>query len=200
MTENGKLIALEGIDGCGKSTVQKYLAAQLSAMGYDTVMLVEPTDGKYGRELRERARRHERPDPQRETELFILDRKEDVRKNILPALERGAVVILDRYYISTAAYQGSRGLSVSDIIRRNEEFAPVPDLVIILDIQPDEGLKRVGKRGELDGFEVKEYLEKVRAIYLDLAKKRGFRVIDAARPLQKVQQDVLTAVLDVVQR
>lgn len=196
------LIAIEGIDGAGKTTIARFLRDELEKRGYPVVLLKEPTDGEYGRKIKEAEKRYE---PEEELKLFLLDRKEDVDKNILPALRNGKIVIMDRYYISSMAYQGARGLDMDEIRRMNEEVAPKPDLVIILDVSPQEGLKRVGRRGNRTIFEEESYLARVRENFLKIARmwnetNRKVRVINAEQELEEVRRDVLDVVLRVLSR
>jgi len=194
------LIAIEGIDGAGKTTIARFLKDELEKRGYSVVLLKEPTDGEYGRKIKEAEKRFE---PEEELKLFLLDRKEDVENNILPALRDGKIVIMDRYYISSMAYQGARGLDMDEIQRANEEIAPKPDLVIILDVSPQEGLRRVGKRGNRTIFEEESYLAKVRKNFLKVEHvwsetNRKVVVINAERKLEDVKKDVLDAVLHIL--
>ena len=195
------LIAIEGIDGAGKTTIARFLRDELEKRGFSVILLKEPTDGEYGRRIKEA---EDRFDPEEELQLFLLDRKEDVEKNILPALREGKVVIMDRYYISSIAYQGARGLDLDEIRKMNEEIAPKPDLIIILDVSPQEGLKRVGKRGSRTVFEEESYLAEVRENFLRIGEKMGengnVKVINAERELEEVKKDVLDAVLRVLSR
>ncbi len=167
---SGKLIVFEGIDGVGKTSMCKYLLEYIKVRGYPAVYLKEPSEGEYGQKIREMARSGIRMDPLSEYELFMKDRRENVEKNIIPALMEGKLVILDRYYFSTMAYQGAVGLSVDKIRMENEEFAPVPDLLFLLELSVDESLKRItGKRGDVtDAFETREYLLKVQRIFEQL--------------------------------
>ena len=105
---SGLFIVLEGIDGTGKSTQTQRLATYFSALGWEVVLSREPTDGPWGKKLRESATTG-RLEPEQELEYFLLDRKEHVENLILPSLKDDKVVILDRYYFSTMAYQGCRG-------------------------------------------------------------------------------------------
>ncbi len=180
------LIAVEGIDGAGKTTVSKYIADILKKKGYDVVILKEPTDGKYGRQIKSSNRRL---DPERELELFILDRIEDVKNNIIPALNAKKVVIMDRYYYSNIAYQSAVGLDGEEIKKMNEEIAPKPDLVILLDVDPETALKRIVSRGKLTPFEELEYLKKVRENFLKYTDNVTV-VVDASKPLEKVKEEV----------
>ena len=168
----GLLLVVEGIDGTGKSTLAKGLAQALKAKGYDAVLTFEPTYGTYGKKLRESFKSKRRLSPEEELRLFTQDRMEHVKNLIMPSLGRGKIVISDRYYLSTMAYQGARGLDPEKIRKENESFAPVPHLAILLCLEPEEALKRITqKRGEVpNSFETLEYLRRVKEIFdsLDL--------------------------------
>ena len=103
-----------------------------------------------------------------ELEWFLADRRQDVEQNIRPALAGGQVVVLDRYYFSTMAYQGALGCDPALIQRRNEAFAPPPDLLFLLDIAPAQGLQRVHRHRQPDAFERLEYLERVAALFAEM--------------------------------
>ncbi len=165
--KKGALIVIEGIDGAGKSTQAKRLLNFLADDGYETLGLTEPTNGVWGKKIREMAHRGERETtPEDEYRLFILDRMENVKENILPALSKDKVVVLDRYYFSTMAYQGARGLNPDKIMEENVEFAPVPHLVVFIDITVDECMRRIKKgRDSFSPFEKREYLEEVKEIF-----------------------------------
>ena len=165
--KKGVLIVIEGIDGAGKSTQAKRLLDFLADDGYEVLGLTEPTNGVWGKKIREMAHRGEREGiPEEEYRLFILDRVENVEENILPALAEKKVVLLDRYYFSTMAYQGARGLDPGKVMEENEEFAPAPDLVVFIDIGVDECLRRIKKgRDGFSPFEKREYLDKVKEIF-----------------------------------
>lgn len=170
MLEKGVLIVIEGIDGAGKSTQAKNLLRKLRALGLEAVYFREPSRGKWGRELKRKAKETGSLTPGQELELFQKDRQENVEKNLKPALKKKKVVILDRYYFSTIAYQGAKGIDQARIRRMNEKFAPKPDLVFILDIEAGEGLARIADRKEKDVlFERESYLVKVGRIF------RGFK-------------------------
>ncbi|WP_202319766.1 dTMP kinase [Archaeoglobus neptunius] len=180
------LIAIEGIDGAGKTTVSHFIAELLREKGFDVVVLKEPGNSRYGIKIKNSEKRLS---PEEELELFILDRKEDVRENILPALHSGKIVIMDRYYYSNIAYQSARGIDWEYIKRENEKIAPKPDLTIILDVDAEQALKRVKKRGKLTPFEDLEYLKKVRENFLKYADSTTV-VIDASKPLDEVKREV----------
>ncbi len=180
------LIAIEGIDGSGKTTIASYISKILKERGYDVIVLKEPSDSEYGRKLKEL---NKRLPPEEECKLFLLDRIEDVKKNILPALKSGKIVIMDRYYLSNVAYQSARGLDPEKIRRDNEKIAPKPDLTIILDLDPEIALERIKNRGKPSPFEGLEYLRKVRENFLKFADNNSV-IIDASRDLDEVKKDV----------
>lgn len=184
----GFLLVIEGIDGAGKSTLGRRLAAHARAQGLTTVVSREPTDGPHGTALR-RSAKMGRLSLSDELELFLKDRAEHVATLIRPALARGEIVILDRYYLSTAAYQGARGADPAEIVARNEAFAPVPDLVLLLDIDPLGGTGRILHRGDQpDDFEAVAYLARVREIFVSLPQP-FIRRLNAARPVDEVFGD-----------
>lgn len=165
----GLFLVFEGLDGAGKTTQVRLLRDHLQQAGYEVVCLKEPTDGPWGQKIR-RLAQHGRHAVTPETELawFLEDRRQDVEHNIRPALRRGQVVVLDRYYFSTMAYQGARGGDPNAIRALNEAFAPLPDLLFILDISPTQGLQRIHANREPDDFERLDYLERVAALFADM--------------------------------
>jgi dTMP kinase len=188
--KKGILIAIEGIDGSGKSAIAKELVDFLNAVGYDAILLKEPSDSIYGEKIRKSA---QRLPPEEELDLFLRDREIDVRERILPALEKGKVIVMDRYYYSNIAYQSARGIDAERIRSLNEKFAPKPDLVIILDVSPETALRRIKRRGKLTAFESRDYLEKVRKNFLKLADERTV-VVNAEKGLEEVKKDVFAIV------
>ena len=192
--KRGLLIAFEGIDGTGKSTQLPLLADWLRGQGCAVVETREPTDGPYGREIRALYRDRSRVSRERELELFVLDRRQHVTECILPALEQGRIVLTDRYYFSTAAYQGAGGSDPAAIFAANA-FAPEPDLVVLLTLPVGEGVARIRDlRGEtLNDFEQQEQLEKVAALFASFPHDCIVR-IQAARPVAAVQAAIREAV------
>ena len=179
----GFFIVFEGLDGAGKTTQVQLLAANLRQAGYDVVCLKEPTDGPWGQKIRHRARQEEHDvTPETELEWFLQDRREDVASNIRPALARGQVVLLDRYYFSTMAYQGALGYDPESIRQRNEAFAPPPDLLLLLELPPQQGLERIAQQRERDGFERLDYLERVAAIFAAMRFPYLRRIAATAEP------------------
>ncbi len=164
--QKGVLIVFEGIDGAGKSTQAEILLDRLKARGYDVAYFREPSESKWGREIKKRALFADSLSPEEELELFQKDRRENVERNLKPALEEKKIVILDRYYYSTIAYQGAKGIDHEMIKKANEEFVVKPDLVFILDIDAKRGLERIQNRKKKDKlFEREDYLVKVREIF-----------------------------------
>ncbi len=197
----GILIAIEGIDGTGKSTQAKRLVAALVGHGYSVAFSREPTGGPHGRRILEASRSERSLTPQEEVDLFISDRKAHIEDLIQPALRESLVVILDRYYYSSVAYQGIlEGMTPEKVLAANEAFAPKPDLWLILDVDPDVGLGRIARRGGgTTSFERAEYLEKVRDVFRSLAGANVVH-IDASKDEDTVAQDVEAAVLELCDR
>lgn len=193
--KKGYLFVLEGIDGTGKTTLAGMLARRLSEEGYAVELTREPSDSVWGRRIRESFLGHVRLDLQEECRLFVLDREAHVAEIIAPALKNGKLVVCDRYYFSTMAYQGARGANVKEIQMQNERIAPIPDRVFYLRLAPEKALKRIQElRGDVpNNFESLEYLRKVAAIF-DAMDFPFFRRINADRPLDTILQDLLCEV------
>jgi dTMP kinase len=198
--KKGLLIVLEGIDGAGKSTQAGRLLRKLRALGCEAVSYREPTRGKWGRAIKRMAKTAGSLTPQEELDLFVKDRRENVRKNIKPALSGKKVAILDRYYFSTIAYQGAKGIDPAYIRRLNERFAVKPDLVFILDIEAGRGLGRIQNRKRKDLlFERERYLARVRKIFGGF-RGRKFIHLDAARPKEELSEEIAARVLRLVRK
>jgi len=158
---------LEGIDGSGKTTQARSLLRRLRYRGRKAVFFREPTRGKWGRAIKKMAARADSLTPDEELNLFVQDRRENVEKNLKPALKAGKIVVLDRYYFSTIAYQGAKGIDTGRIRRMNEAFAVKPDLVIVLDVDAGAGLARIrGRKTRDELFEREDYLARVRDVFL----------------------------------
>lgn len=194
----GLLIAIEGIDGAGKTTLARRLADLLEQAGAEVVLSKEPTNGPWGTQLRASAATG-RLRPEQEVELLLRDRRQHVEELVQPALARGAVVILDRYFPSMVAYQGSAGLPVDELLQQND-FAPRPHLLLLLDLPPDTGLARIHARGDVPNhFETAQNLERCRAIFQQL-ELAGKQVIDAGGNEAEVLRDALAAVVPALLR
>lgn len=161
----GKLIVIEGIDGSGKSTCAKNLTEKLNSINIKTIYTFEPTHSHYGAKLRE-GMLSEDLDAEEELLLFVKDRKEHIEYMIKPALKEGYFIILDRYFYSSIAYQGAKGIDINLIINMHKDFIIKPDIVFIFHLPIDIALNRIiSKRGIADRFENETYLKKVDKIF-----------------------------------
>ncbi len=199
----GRFITVEGIEGVGKTTNIDFIRRQLLMADRKVLLTREPG----GTPLAEAIRgllldpEYTGMDARCELQLVFAARAEHLDKVIRPALAQGKWVLCDRFTDATYAYQGGgRGIETG-IIAALETLVQGdfrPDLTLLLDVPVAVGLARAGKRGTLDRFEQEqvEFFERVRACYLDMARKHAarYQVIDAAQPLDHVQQE-LAAVL-----
>jgi dTMP kinase len=187
-----KLIVFEGIDGSGKTSLSRLFLKYLTQKGIPAVWLREPTDSALGDKIRSVAQNSEQISPQQELDYFIQDRRWDVENNILPALQSGKTVVLDRYFYSNACYQGARGLDMNAIIDLNLAFAPQPDLTFIIDVDVDRALARISssRPGLAMLFEKKDFLLKVRSNYLKLTGPQ-LAHIDGNRDIDTVLADII---------
>ena len=188
-------IVFEGIDGSGKSTQAAMLGQYLKNKSYACSLMAEPTQGVWGKKIREMLKSGRVPSPEEQMRLFILDREEDAKRNILPALGKGDIVIMDRYYFSNAAYQGAGGIDPQKIIRENiMRGFPSPDRVYLIDIDPDRALDRITGRNNSDEkevFEKRSFLKKVRDIYLSMAEGR-FSVINGSMVQDNIHREIVS--------
>ncbi|HDD31885.1 MAG TPA: dTMP kinase [Thermococcus litoralis] len=199
----GMFIVLEGIDGAGKSTQAKMLAEWFENKGYEVVLTKEPTDTAFGKLIRrlvltggkEGIIDGARISKEAEALLFAADRAEHVKKLIEPSLKAGKVVISDRYFYSSLAYQWARGLDLEWLINLNA-FAPRADLVILLDLPVKESIKRINGRSIRSEFDkIVELQKKVRENYLKLAEKfEEIRIINALAPVEDIHNDIVALV------
>jgi dTMP kinase len=173
-------IVFEGIDGSGKTTISDMIFQYYSSMGIPSVKLMEPTEGTHGMEIRRMLKGGNAPGAAEQMRLFLLDREDDVERNIAPALSSRKMIIMDRYYYSNAAYQGAMGIDPGSIISANtERNFPVPDRVYLFDIEPATALERISMRNRGRGGEIFEkaaFLERVRDIYLSCRDDRFLKV------------------------
>ena len=192
----GVLVNLEGIDGCGKSTQSKLLLEKLEGEGEKVIILKEPTKRPHGQKLWDVLHGKRKASNEEILELFVLDRKQHVEEKIQPSLDDGAVVLMDRYYYSSMAYQVAGGIDVEEI-REKHAFAPKPDIVLIFDLPVSIALERVKGHSDADEFEKEEHLEKVRVAYLDLENDPLVRIVDATRTPEGIFGDVWKLVSEV---
>jgi dTMP kinase len=194
-----KFVVFEGIDGSGKSTQCLLLYDYISSLNIPAKLLAEPTNGKYGQKIRKMLQADKPLPVDEQIRLFIEDRKQDYKKNIAPCLKDNITIVMDRYFYSNAAYQGSKEIPPAEIIRRNLESGfPVPDRVYYIDIQPVIAMERIiarNGRGNTEMFEKISFLEKVRENFLAIQDNR-FRKIDGNLAPEKifriVQKDFLS--------
>jgi dTMP kinase len=192
----GRLITLEGIDGSGKSTLLAPLAAALRGAGHDVRVTREPTDSPTGQALRQSLRADEH-DALAEAFLFLADHAAHAR-DVRRWLARGQWVVSDRWGDSCLAYQGA---SLEGVVRdplawlerAQEPIALRPDCVLLLDLAPERAVERLAGRAEREKFERAAFLARVRRNYLDLAKRRGFEVLDAALPPDALRDEAMAA-------
>ena len=190
------LVNLEGIDGCGKSTQSKLLLEKLEGEGEKVIILKEPTKRPHGQKLWDMLHGKRKATNEEILELFVLDRKQHVEEKIEPALDSGAVVLMDRYYYSSMAYQVAGGIDVEEI-REKHEFAPKPDVVLIFDLPVSVALERVKGHSDADEFEKEEHLEKVREAYLNLENDPLVRIVDATGTPEEIFGNVWKLVSEV---
>jgi dTMP kinase len=196
----GVLLALEGIDGSGKTTQALLLAEALRQRGVKVLLTREPTSGPAGERLRSYLAGPSRHlSPSEELALFVDDRRDHVARVIRPSLATGQVVITDRYYYSSVAYQGALGLDPAGILAANEAFAPRPQAVFILTLPPELAVARLSQNSDRlrQVSEGPEYLGQVAAIYASLSGTHIHRV-DAVRAPENVHTALLGITLKVL--
>jgi len=206
-------ITLEGIEGSGKTTQIKNVAEFLQSKGQDCIITREPGGTKTGEKIRAILLDPESRDMDSLTELllYMADRSQHIKEFIYPSLASGKTVLCDRYYDATVVYQGfARGLDIGLINNLHElVFEDLkPDITILLDLPPETGLTRAweqienGSRTALETRFEKETLsfhQKVRAGYLELAKKEPlrFRIVDASNDENQVKNDIMKILSEV---
>jgi len=173
----GCLIAIDGIDGAGKTTQASRLCRDLASAGLDVVASREPTAGPAGQKIRSLAESGLRATPEEELRLFQEDREQHVGSLVVPALQAGKCVVLDRYFLSTVAYQGARGLDHVALLAECEVRFPIPNLAVFLDVDAEVGVHRVEARGKVVAvFERVELLREVAKVFRGVERPYVARV------------------------
>ncbi len=193
---NSILIAVEGIDGAGKTTQVRMLREALERAGETPIVSKEPTNGPWGKIIKNSATTG-RLSPEAELDAFIKDRTQHVEELIGPALNQGRFVILDRYFYSSIAYQGSRGANVQEVRNLMESKFPIPDAVFVLDIDPAVGVHRIAhSRGEEPNhFEDRANLAKARAIFQQMTGA-NIHHIDGSASREMVHGEIMNRFID----
>jgi len=196
--KKGVLIVFEGTDGTGKSTQLSLLEKYLQNNDYPIVTTREPTEGKYGQQIRKLYMQRDSLTPREELELFLADRKEHIDNVINPSLASGKIVLCDRYFLSTVAYQGAIGFDIDELISLNN-FAPSPDIALLFYAPLDTGKKRIteGRGDSLNDFEQIENLQKVATIFNSLTLAYIQR-INAQGSIKDIHAKVVSHVLPII--
>ena len=191
-------ISIEGIEGCGKSTLVNSLSRYLEEKKILHIVTKEPGSSPIGKILREiLLDKNKKIDPLTELIMMFSDSLKHHDKVIKPSLEKGKIVITDRYIDSTYAYQGAgRGISktiIDNLVHKTEIL--LPDITFLLDLAPEIGLKRASSRNELDRFELEnlEFHQRLRKNFLDVAgaNPNRFLIIDAEQEPNDILQTVI---------
>jgi dTMP kinase len=185
-------ICIEGLDGCGKTTQTRLLVRRLKKMGYAAVYTAEPSSGKIGQFIKKYCLHGgKRVTDIVEALLFAADRFEHVNNEIIPALNKGKIVVSDRYVYSSLAYQGAAGLDLKWIEAINKH-ALRPDLAIFIDVEPEIAIKRLkSKKSVMENLETQK---KVRSVYLDFVQKGELVRIDGNNCKAEVAETILNVV------
>ncbi len=195
-------IAIEGIDGVGKSTVITMLRSRLEGNGYRVHVTAEPSQSPIGKLIRDWLLKpgSNVAHPSIFALLFVADRVQHYYGEVKPMLDRGYVVITERYMESTLAYQGAMGLPL-DWLMELHRFVPKPDLTIILDAPVNTVINRLRSRRELEVFEVDVgFLSRVREVLLERASLSNYPVVNADRDLEVIVDDVYGLITNALRR
>ena len=202
---SGLFISFEGIDGCGKSTQADLLRSYLESKGEQVELLREPGGTALSEQIREILLNpnNDKMDPSTESILLSASRAQLTREIIIPALERGNVVICDRYADSTLAYQGyGRGINLEWLEKLNA-FATAglkPDITLLVDLPVDEALNRMQSKSfdriEMEGI---EFLDKVRSGYLELTDRfsKRYFMIDGMETIEEMSKKIIKKIEEI---
>ncbi len=202
---SGLFISFEGIDGCGKSTQADLLRSYLESKGEQVELLREPGGTALSEQIREILLNpnNDKMDPSTESILLSASRAQLTREIIIPALERGNVVICDRYADSTLAYQGyGRGINLEWLEKLNA-FATAglkPDITLLVDLPVDEAFNRMQSKSfdriEMEGI---EFLDKVRSGYLELTDRfsKRYFMIDGMETIEEISKKIINKIEEI---
>ena len=192
LRDRGVLIAIEGLDGSGKTTHARILNENLRRYGYNSEYTKEPSIGKIGSFIQSMILYGNiMTEPTVEALLFAADRVDHIKSFVEPSLRQGRIIISDRYVYSSLAYQGARGVDLK-WLRNINEFAPKADISFYIDVPPEVALSR--KRGTKSVFERLDFQTRVRNIYLEFARAKELHLISGNNPLNRVQEELLSSV------
>ena len=205
----GQFITIEGSEGVGKTTNLNHIHQRLQAAGIEVVETREPGGTPLGEELRELLLDHRYSGMSEDSELMLMfaARAEHLAQVIRPALDAGRWVLCDRFTDASHAYQGAgRGISNTRIAQLEEwvQQGLHPDFTLLLDLDPEIGMERAGKRGALDRFEKEQidFFHRVRQGYLNRADQfpQRFHVINAAESIESVQDAIDRAMIPFIEQ
>ncbi|MCB7068953.1 MULTISPECIES: dTMP kinase [Bacillaceae] len=207
--EKGTFITVEGPDGAGKTTVLNIIAEELAAEGYPIVQTREPGGSPIAEKIRQIIldKKHTEMDPRTEALLYAAARRQHLIEKIIPALEKGNIVLCDRFIDASIVYQGfARKIGIDEVLKINH-FAienTMPDLTIYFDIEPEIGLERIQKhrQGEMNrlDLETMEFHKMVREGYLQLLDRFPDRIkkVMADRPIEEVKTEAKKLILSLL--
>ncbi len=188
-------IAIDGIDGSGSTTHSHLLKTFLESQNFKVHLTQEPSDGEIGILLRKFLKNKDIP-PATDALMFAADRVIHYHNEIKKKLDDGFIVVSDRYKESSVVYQSLQSDQITiEWIKDINKFAGEPDLTIILDIDAKISLTRK-KNDNLEKFENKQFLEKVRALYLSRAEKLGYNIINSDDKIELVQEKIQRIIMD----
>jgi len=199
--KKGKFIVFEGLDGSGSSTHSDLIVKRLNAKGLKTILSKEPTNNLIGGLIRGILTKEWEISPNGLQLLFSADRAHHLERFIIPALNNGTNVILDRYMYSTIAYGTADGADKKWLLELNKYFL-VPDKVFFIKVSPQECIRRIGRdRGNFELFEETEKLRKVMNEYEKLAEDNSnFLTLDNERDKNLVNDEIFDEVLKLIER
>jgi dTMP kinase len=197
MGEKGFLICLEGLDGCGKTTQTKILVKNLQK-NYSVMYTAEPSRGKIGKFIKRYClHRGKRVSGVVEALLFAADRFEHIENEVRPALEKGKIVVSDRYVYSSLAYQGAAGINLEWIKTVNEHVIR-PDLAIFIDVDPEIVIKRLKhKKSVMENIETQR---RVREVYMKFVESGELIRINGNKSKKEVAEEILQTVLSFLEK